>query len=396
MTLPDLVDVAIIGAGPAGLSAARHLAEAGIASVHVLEREAEAGGIPRHCLHSPFGLREYGRPMTGPAYARLNLRRALGAGAQVHTRVTVTTLGPGGALELSTPDGVHQLQARAVILATGARETSRAARLIGGTKPGGVLTPGALQPLVHVNGARPFRAPLILGTELVSFSALLTCRSAGAKPVAMVDPGPRIRARWPAPLLPRLLGIPVLTGTELLAIHGGSQVIGATLRDATGKAREIACDGVVITGGFRPESALLAGSGCDKDPRSLGPVVDQYARLTDPAYFACGNALRGVETAGACWHEGRSVARVVTLALLDGLPDPQATRTIPADTPEAPGALAYALPQRLAPDTAPPALPHMQLRVTRDYSGPLTLGRDQGQLHARPDRRIHRPLPRLP
>src|SRR3546814_11836007 len=64
-----------------------------------------------------------------------------------------------------------------LLLATGVRETSRAARLIGGARPLGVVTTGALQSLVYLAGRRPFERPVILGTELVSFSALLTCRS---------------------------------------------------------------------------------------------------------------------------------------------------------------------------------------------------------------------------
>ena len=63
-------DVAIIGAGPAGLAAALELKKSGVDRVIVLERESEAGGIPRHCGHPPFGIREYKRVLTGPTYAK--------------------------------------------------------------------------------------------------------------------------------------------------------------------------------------------------------------------------------------------------------------------------------------------------------------------------------------
>src|SRR3546814_15700379 len=95
-----------------------------------------------------------------------------------------------------------------LLLATGVRESSRAARLIGGQRPLGVVTTGALQSLVYLAGQRPFRRPVILGSELVSFSALLTCRHAGILPVAMVEEKPRTHARRFAAIIPRLFRVP--------------------------------------------------------------------------------------------------------------------------------------------------------------------------------------------
>ena len=52
------VDVLIIGAGPAGLSAAIELKKSGIKEVRVIEREQQAGGIPRHSYHPGYGIRD--------------------------------------------------------------------------------------------------------------------------------------------------------------------------------------------------------------------------------------------------------------------------------------------------------------------------------------------------
>ena len=55
----ESADVAIIGAGPAGLTAAARLRKlAPEAKVVVLEREERAGGIPRHAFHQGYGLRD--------------------------------------------------------------------------------------------------------------------------------------------------------------------------------------------------------------------------------------------------------------------------------------------------------------------------------------------------
>ena len=78
-------DVAIVGGGPAGLAAAIALRGQGVARVTVLEREATAGGVPRHCGHPPFGMREVGRVLTGPAYARRLVAMAAAAGADIRT-----------------------------------------------------------------------------------------------------------------------------------------------------------------------------------------------------------------------------------------------------------------------------------------------------------------------
>lgn len=387
--LPAEADVVIVGAGPAGLAAAAELRRLGVPAVLVLDRERTAGGIPRHCAHSPFGLREFRRILRGPAYAARLVRTARAAGARIATGVDVVALHPGPALTVTSDAGVARIAARAVILATGVRESSRAQRLIGGTKPAGVIATGALQAMVHLERLRPFRRPVILGTELVSFSAILTCRQAGIRPVAMVEPATRPVARWPAPLFPRMLGIPLLTGTDVVAVEGRERVTGVVVSGPAGHAH-IACDGLLVTGRFRPEATLLAASHLATDPRTGGPEVDSQGRLSDPAFFAAGNLLRPVETAGWSWSEGRAVARAVAAALAGRLPAPEARRIVLRGE-----ALAWALPQRPGRDGA---LDRLQLRVRRPVSGRLRLLVDGAEvagraLSARPERRITLPLP---
>lgn len=392
MNGPETADVLIVGAGPAGLSAAAVLAGHGF-DVHLVDREAEAGGIPLHCGHSPYGWREFRRVMGGQAYARRLIERALKLGAHLHTGTTVVALKPEGVVELSSQGGVQTVKARRVLIATGARETSRAARFIGGTKPGGVMNTGALQGLVYLARKKPFKRPVVLGTELVSFSALLTCRHCGARPAAMIEPNPGVTTYGPAALLPRVLGIPLHFNTRIAEIHGREWVTGVTLKTAD-HSWETDCDGVVVTGGFRPENALLRASHLEVDPGTLGPVVDQFGRCSDPVYFAAGNVLRPVETAPWCWDEGRRVAGAITEALKGNLPDP----TLNQDVVSKDDAIAWHLPQRVAPlqDTPTscvPAFDRMQIHVSRAVRGRLDYDEKSLQLRSRPERRNLLPLP---
>lgn len=388
MTDPEVI---VVGAGPAGLAAATALARAG-RPVLVLERETEAGGIPRHCGHYPFGMREFHRLLRGPDYAARLRDAALAAGVAIRTRTTVTALLPGGRVEVTDDNGHATLAAGAVLLATGVRETSRAARLIGGEKPGGVMPTAALQGIVYLNHQRPFARPVILGSELVAFSALLTCRHAGIRPVAMVEPGPRITARSPAIWLARLMGVPVHLRSDIAAIHGRARVESVTLTTPGGPL-ELAADGVIVTGGFRPDAALLRGSHLEVDTASGGPVIDAWGRLSDPAYFAAGNLLRGVETAGWCWNEGRRIAGAILAALEGGLPPREGARLHLAHP-----ALRLALPQVVGRAAAGAPHDRLQIRLAAPARGRLRLMQDGRELASAPldglpERRLSLPLP---
>lgn len=393
---PEHCNVAVVGGGPAGLAAATELKRLGVAAVVVLEREPQAGGIPRHCGHPPFGMREFKRCYTGPQYAGHLVKRAQNAAVGVYVNTTVVSAESGGNLTLSTPDGIRRLQAERVILSTGARETPRAPRLVSGQRPLGIMTSGTLQSMVYLKKKMPLERPVIIGTELVSLSVLLTCRHIGIKPVAMLEQNGWPTARPSVWRLSRVFGVPVYLETRIDEIIGARRVTEVRMINVAGETAALKCDGVVFTGRFTPESALLRMGHLEVDAHSGGPVVDQFGRCSDPAYFAAGNLLRPVETAGWCWREGVHIARCVRLSLSGRLRD--AEQRIPVRF--AGRILKYVMPQVLsAPfrDAGSGGMKHLQLRFLQPAGGRLSLRSETREIcsksvHIMPERRVLLPL----
>ena len=307
------VAVAIVGGGPSGLTAAAALAPSVGGDVLVIEREAETGGIPRHSDHLGYGMRDLKRFMSGPAYARRLSALARDAGAVLETEAMVTGWAAERALQITSPRGVRTVIADAVVLATGARERPRPARLVPGDRPDGVYTTGQLQNLVHLHEARVGTRALIVGAELVSWSAVLTLRESGCATVGMVSGYPHAEA-YAAFRLPGrfLMDGPVFTRSRLVGIHGKDRVRSAVVENIdTGSRTTIDCDTVVFTGDWIPDHELARTGGLAMDTATRGPLVDAGLRTSKPGVFAVGNLLHPVDTADGAALDGRHVVTAV-------------------------------------------------------------------------------------
>jgi thioredoxin reductase len=317
------VDVLVVGAGPAGLTAAAELRHLGVGSVLVADREAEPGGIPRHSWHTGYGLRDLHRVMTGPAYARALADAVVTAGVSLRLGTTVTGWSaapdrPGGhAVRLVSERGLETVQAAAVLLATGCRERPRAARLVPGDRPAGVMTTGELQQRVYLGGERVPGRALVVGAEHVSFSAAVTLAHAGARIVALVTDQERQQSyaafRLGAALRWR---VPVWTSTEVRRVVGSGRLAGVEVAEVrTGGSRFVPCDTLVFSGDWIPDYELARMAGLALDPGTRGPEVDTTLATSAAGVFAAGNLVHAAETADIAALSGRHAARHIAAVL---------------------------------------------------------------------------------
>lgn len=346
----EKVRVAIVGGGPAGLTAAAALAPALDGQVLVIEREAETGGIPRHSDHLGYGIRDLRRFISGPAYARRLTATARDSGARLETQAQVTGWDGDRRLLITSPRGRRVVEAEAVVLATGARERPRPARLVPGDRPDGVYTTGQLQNLVHLHHAEVGTRAVVVGAELVSWSAVLTLREAGCATVAMTSTYPRSEAYAAFRAVGRAaLRVPVLPRTRLVRIDGKHRVESVLLEDLdTGRRRVIACDTVITTGDWIPDHELARMAQLEMDPATRGPVVDGALRTSAGGVFAVGNLVHPVDTADAAALDGRHVAGAV-----HGWLAGEASSTAPARVVAA-APLRWVTPQLVRPGEATP------------------------------------------
>jgi thioredoxin reductase len=347
------LDVAIIGGGPAGVSACLDLSKASECQVALFESEPELGGIPRTC-HVYFGLRDQKKIYTGPMYGKKLDSLARGTSTDIHLNTTVLQIVPGNSGELhkiqvGSPEGFRVYDARTILLATGCYESPRDARMISGPRPAGIFTTGTLQELVSRYHLKPGKRALIVGSEIIALSCVLTLRRAGMSIVGLVEEDDELQTySLLARSMSAVLGFPIYEGTSVHAILGTKRVEGVKLIvNRTQEIKEVKCDSLILTGKFRSYSPLIDHTVIGYDPATFGPFVDMNLMTSVPGIFAAGNVLRGAEMHDLCALEGKRAAQSIVRYLRAQGAKAGAYVSVLAEDP-----IRYVVPQKIIPEEA--------------------------------------------
>jgi NADPH-dependent 2,4-dienoyl-CoA reductase/sulfur reductase-like enzyme len=300
-------DVIVLGGGPAGLAAAIGASAKG-ARVGLIEREERLGGILKQCVHDGFGLKRFGEGLTGPEYARRYIDLCAATSTKVHLETFVHRVrreggkGSGRRFVLecvSGAEGVREIAAPALVLATGCRERTDRQVFIHGDRPAGILTAGLAQRLVNIEGLLPGKKAVMLGSGDIG---LIMARRLALEGMA-VEGVYEIKAE-PSGLARNLqqclddFGIPLHLRSTVTAVHGKKRVEAVTVaevdergRPRSGTERIVPCDTLVLSVGLIPEDEIAASLGLTLDPATRGPRVDQFGASAVDGVYVCGNAL---------------------------------------------------------------------------------------------------------
>jgi NADPH-dependent 2,4-dienoyl-CoA reductase/sulfur reductase-like enzyme len=323
------VDLAIVGAGPAGMAAAALAAELGLATL-VVDEQAEPGGQIYRGIERAGADRAAAAPLGRDYLAGAPLAAALrGSDAQYRPNTTVWHIDPAGVLQLSADHVSEAVAARHILLATGAIE--RPVPVPGWTLPG-VMTVGAAQILLKTAGLVPEGRAVLAGQGPLLYLAALQLARAGAPPLAVLETTPRenyaAAARQFAGLWPgrrdlakgltmlaglRRAGVSVRRGVRGLRALGRRRIEGVAWDGG-----EIAADHLLLHEGVIPNTQISLGLQLvhqwDAAQLCWRPVVNEWGSTSLPNIVIAGDSA-GIAGAAAAALSGRLAALAAAHAL---------------------------------------------------------------------------------
>lgn len=286
------VEVAIIGAGPAGIGAAVTLSKMGIGPIALIDREPRVGGISARYTSDDvptYVLWTLGKVVPGYRYAE-KLRTELdSAKVELHLQSSVIGMDPEtNTLTIVSPErGQWLLHADTILLACGARESSRSERgWIYGHRPSGVYFTTNLLDLGKSAETRGDAA--VIGSEVMGYAAAAKLSKSGAKQVSLADDASRPRSLLPKRMFFYRWAVPNWIGGVRQAIIRGNRSVESI---EVGSGEPIKAAQVAITGSLVPNSELVteAGLAAEKLTRRVLSVKDY--RIDDTSIFLAGNIL---------------------------------------------------------------------------------------------------------
>jgi len=317
--VPDRIDVAVIGGGPAGLAAAISASNQG-ASVLLIEREARLGGLLKQCIHDGFGLIRFKEKLSGPEYACRDIREFEQTGAYVSLSTNVARIEKTDfafILTLVNSSGIFKVAARSLVLATGCRERSAKQIPIHGTRPAGVFTAGSAQYYTNILGQTPTRRCVILGSGDIGMIMARRLTLEGAKVLgvyeAKSEPGGLLRNvvqclyDFEIPLhlnhtVTRVFGTERLRAVEVCRVD-------EEMRPIKGSEQTIKCDALILSVGLIPENELAETLGVEMCRYARGPVCDQNNMTMVDGVYSCGNAMHVSDLVDYVSESGENAGR---------------------------------------------------------------------------------------
>jgi len=343
------IELAVIGAGPGGLSAAITAAQAGV-QVTLLDEYPHPGG---QYLRGAQREKAVSAKSKTERLSRNLLEQLSSQNIEVRTGTLVWGI-DGLRLALNSKRGTEWLEAKKVIIATGAREL--VAPFPGWTLPG-VMTVGAAQILVKEHGVLPGKRILLAGSGplLLATASMLSLSEQEVSILGILETAQPLSWMKFAPValsnLERVLEgwqyvkslfankIPYRFGYSVIRAEGTERLTGVTIAKVNrqgnlipGSEQHVPLDILCIGFGFIPNTELTQLAGCAHEyfPERGGwvPITDETFQTSVPGIYAVGETA-GVLGAKAALIQGEIAGSAVALALKQLNKDEFARRYIP-------------------------------------------------------------------
>jgi NADPH-dependent 2,4-dienoyl-CoA reductase/sulfur reductase-like enzyme len=312
-------DVAVIGAGPAGLAAAAVTARAGLETIVLDENPSPGGQVYRAVTTTPL----HAATVLGDDYRRgLDLVGELErSGAQLVSAATVWSVSRELEIGISRNGSAQLLSARRIVLATGALE--RPFPVPGWTLPG-VMTVGAAQTLLKSSGLVPRGSVVLAGLGPLLWLYAAQLLDAGASINAILETTPRRNLLSAVPYAPAFLLSPyfskglallsrvrrrvrILRGATRIAAVGDGQ-IQAVRFEAGGREMRLPVDNLLLHQGVAPNVNLAMSIGVEHRWDALQlcwrPIADEFGTTSIPGIAVAGDGA-GICGAWAAEQRGR-------------------------------------------------------------------------------------------
>lgn len=345
-------DVIIIGGGSAGLAVALEINKHQKSNILILERDAELGGILLQCIHNGFGLKVFKEELTGPEYAERFINELNEEGIEYKLNSMVTRLHPDKRVEyVNVEEGFVTIQAKSVVLTMGCYERSAGAIDIPGNRPSGVMTAGAAQKYLNIDGYLVGKNVFILGSGDIGLIMARRMKLEGANVLGVAEILP-----FSGGLQRNIVqcledyDIPLYLSHTVTEIIGAEKIEKIVLSEVDnfvpipGTEKEFEVDALLLSVGLVPENSLSEACGIILDRKTKGPVVNESYQTNISGIFACGNVLHVHDLVDFVTEESRRAGRAIVKYLNEELQEsPDTVALVPGE------GVNYIVPQFIDP-----------------------------------------------